>query len=176
MPLISVTRLHLRSVRYVPEFLWHTLASSRQIQRAPGFLGGLLAGDSSWGSWTITAWTDEAAMRAYRNTDAHRRAMPKLLHWCDEAAVLHWQQDGPALPALDEAGRRMVAEGRISKVNHPSPTHAARQIPAQIPRPGKRLHPAAGRGRGQRGAAATGRVREFGAQIARWVGGSARSR
>ncbi len=143
MPLISVTRLRLRSVRYVPEFIWHTLASSRQVQRAPGFLGGLLAGDSSWGSWTITAWTDEAAMRAYRNGDAHRRAMPKLLHWCDEASVVHWRQDGPDLPDGAAALRRMVAEGRPSKVLHPSPEHAAGRIaPAgRVPRPGLRFRP-----------------------------------
>ena len=82
-------------------------------------------------------------MRAYRNTDAHRRAMPKLLHWCDEASVVHWQQDGPGLPDMPEALRRMVVEGRLSKVNHPSPAHAAKQIAArQPPRPGTRLRPA----------------------------------
>ena len=142
MALISVTRLHLRSVRYVPPFIWHTLASSRQVQRAPGFLGGVLAGDTAWGSWTITAWTDEAAMRAYRNTGAHFRAMPKLLRWADEAAFVHWQQESSRLPEMEEALRRIVAEGRLSKVNHPSPAHAAKRIAAQLPRPGRRLRPA----------------------------------
>ena len=174
MALISVTRLHLRSVRYVPPFIWHTLASSRQVQRAPGFLGGVLAGDTAWGSWTITAWTDEAAMRAYRNTGAHRRAMPKLLHWCDEASIVHWQQDGPGLPEPGEALRRMVAEGRLSKVNRPSPAHAARRIAARLPRPGTRLRPAPARAQGRRGDASVERIRELGARLARWADRSGR--
>ncbi len=127
MPLISVTRLHLRSIRYVPSFIWQTWASSHQVQRAPGFLGGVLAGDAAWGSWTMTAWADEVSMRAYRNTDAHRRAMPKLLHWCDEAAVTHWLQESAELPDKLEAHRRMLAEGRLSKVHFPSSAHAAKQ-------------------------------------------------
>lgn len=64
MALISVTRLRLRSVRYLPPFAWHALASTRQIRRAPGFLGGQVVGERGWGFWTITAWADEAAMRA----------------------------------------------------------------------------------------------------------------
>ena len=143
MALISVTRLHLRSVRYQLPFSWHTFRSARQARRASGFLGGWLAGDAARGSWTITAWRDEAAMRAYRNTAAHFRAMPKLLNWCDEASVVHWQQDGPTLPDMTEASRRMVAEGRVSKVNHPSPAHAAKRIGVQIPRPALRLKPTA---------------------------------
>ena len=142
MALISVTRLHLRSLRYFPPFVWYTLTSARQAQRAPGFLGGVLAGDRAFGSWTITAWTDEAAMRAYRNTGAHFRAMPKLLRWADEASFVHWQQESPRLPAMEEALRRLVAEGRRSKVNHPSPAHAAQRIAALLPRPARRLRPA----------------------------------
>ena len=143
MALISVTRLHLRSARYLVPFAWHTFRSARQARRAPGFLGGWLAGDAARGSWTITAWRDEAAMRAYRNTVAHFRAMPKLLDWCDEASVVHWQQGAPTLPDMAEASRRMVAEGRVSKVNHPSPAHAAKRIAAQAPRVAFRLAPAA---------------------------------
>ena len=141
MALISVTRLHLRSVRFAPGFIWHTFMSARQARRAPGFLGGVLAGDRAFGSWTITAWADEAAMRAYRNTDAHFRAMPKLLRWADEAAFVHWRQDNPTLPAMEEALRRLVAEGRLSKVQHPSPAQAAGRVAAQLPRPARRLRP-----------------------------------
>lgn len=144
MALISVTRLRLRSVRYLPPFAWHALASTRQVERAPGLLDGQLGFEKPLGFWTVTAWDDEAAMRAYRNADAHRRAMAKLLGWCDEASVVHWRQEGPVLPDMPEALRRMVAEGRLSKVARPSPEHAAKQLaPARtVPRPGLRLRPA----------------------------------
>ena len=47
--------------------------------------------------------------------------MPKLLNWCNEAALTHWLQDSSELPDWKEAHRRLVAEGRRSKVKHPSP-------------------------------------------------------
>ena len=142
MALISVTRLRLRSLWFLPAFARHTWASTRQVQRATGFQDGQLAVEGIRGFWTVTAWSDEAAMRQYRNTDAHMRAMPKLLHWCDEASVVHWQQDSAALPSIVEALERMVAEGRLSKVRHPSPEHAAKQIaPERTLRPGPRLQP-----------------------------------
>jgi hypothetical protein len=144
MPFISVTRLRLRSLRFFPRFAWHTLASTRQLRRASGFLGGQFAGEGLRGFWTVTAWRDEAAMRAYRNTDAHMRAMPKLLGWCDEASVAHWSQATAALPEPATAVERMRTEGRLSKVRHPSPAHAARHLApsSELPRPGPRLRPA----------------------------------
>lgn len=126
MPLISVTRLRIRTPRFLPGFAWHTWRSTRQAQQSPGFLGGQLAADAPRRTfWTITAWLDEEAMRTYRIAGAHKRAMPKLLDWCDEAAVVHWQQDSAQLPAAAEALRRMLTEGRTSKLRHPSLAHGA---------------------------------------------------
>lgn len=151
MPLISVTRLRLRSVRYLPGFVWHTWRSLRQARGAPGFLAGQLAGEGVLAFWTLTAWSDEVSMRRYRNGAEHGQAMPRLLQWCDEAAVVHWLQETPDLPAGAEALQRMVADGRLSKVRHPSPEHAARRIAGQAPAPGLRFRPAAkGSARGSR--------------------------
>jgi hypothetical protein len=46
--------------------------------------------------------------------------MPKLLEWCDETAVAHWNQESAELPDWETAERRMAESGRLSKVNHPS--------------------------------------------------------
>lgn len=127
MIFVSVTRLHLRSYRYLLPFVWYSFLSSRQAVRAQGFLGGKLMGDGKRAFWTLTLWTDEGAMKAYRNADAHRRAMPKLLSWCNEAAIVHWFQESAELPDRYEAHRRMLSEGRISKVHFPSDAHAAKQ-------------------------------------------------
>ena len=135
MTFISVTRLRVRSWRYLPQFVWQSLKTGRQAERAAGFQGGKLLREAGNAFWTVTAWEDEAAMRAYRNAGAHRLVMPKLLEWCDEAAVAHWTQDSADVPDWQEAHRRMVAEGRPSKVKHPSPEQEARQIVA--PRPGR---------------------------------------
>ncbi len=109
-------------------FAIHTLASSRQLRRAPGFIRGRFALEGMTGFWTITAWKDEASMRGYRNADAHKRAMPKLMGWCDEASVAHWEQAGDELPTAAQALERMISSGRISKVRNPSPGHATGTI------------------------------------------------
>ena len=70
----------------------------------------------------MTLWSDVEAMRAYRRTGAHLAAMPKLLLWCDEAAVATLT-DAEALPGPEEAARRLRAEGRVSKVRHPTEAH-----------------------------------------------------
>ena len=135
MPLISVTRLRVRSFLFLPGFLWDTLQSVRQVQRSPGFLGGRLLVNAGRVFWTMTTWQDESAMNAYRTGGAHRRAMPKLLNWCDEAAVVHWTQESPEIPEWQQAQQHMCEKGRLSKVNHPSALQASRQIPA--PQPGR---------------------------------------
>src|SRR5580693_2360513 len=133
MPLISVTRLRVRSFRYLPGFLWDTFQSVRQVQRSSGFLGSRLLVNAPYVFWTMTAWQDEVAMNAYRTGGAHRQAMPKLLNWCDEAAVVHWTQESPEIPLWQQAQQHMSEKGRLSKVNHPSATQAAQQIPAPQP-------------------------------------------
>ena len=124
MPFVSITRLRLRSVRFLPPFLPHTLRSLAQVRRAPGLRGGALLADRRWAFWTITLWDDSAAMRAYMTGGDHRTAMPYLIAWCDEAAIVHWDQPDDALPSWPEADRRLRLEGRPSKLRFPSPRHA----------------------------------------------------
>jgi hypothetical protein len=147
MTFISVTRLRIRSAFFLPPFFWGNERAARQLARSPGYLGGKLLIDRHRTFWTVTAWDDEAGMRAFRSSGAHRQVMPRLLSWCDEASIAHWTQDGPELPDWLEAHRRLTADGRLSKVRHPSPQHSARQI--ALPRVPSRLErflpPASGR-------------------------------
>src|SRR5262249_36436480 len=98
MPLVSITRLRVRRWRYLPLFLLYALASTHQARRAFGSLAVSLLNDSGFAFWTRTVWTDEAAMRAFMLSGAHRRVMPRLLDWCDEASVVHWAQDAAEPP------------------------------------------------------------------------------
>lgn len=72
----------------------------------------------------MTAWDSEASMRAYMMSGAHKAAMPKLMHWCDQASVAHWLQETDVLLSWMEADRRMREQGRVSKVLHPASGHA----------------------------------------------------
>ncbi len=127
--LASVTRLRVRSLRYLPAFLWQTFLSQRQVVRAAGFSGGKLLIDRRRTFWTLTLWQDERAMKAFRGSAAHAKVMPRLAEWCDEAAYAHWTRDGDSVPDWQEAYGRLVAEGKLSRVAHPSREHSARQFP-----------------------------------------------
>ena len=129
MALISVTRLRVRSVFYLPQFFWHTFRSQRQAKHAPGMLGGRLMLEADRAFWTTTVWESEETMRAFRSSGAHMKAMPKLLDWCDEASYVHWEQERAELPSWGEAHRRMLTEGKLSKVKNPSAAQLAKEFP-----------------------------------------------
>ena len=120
MPVISVTRLRVRSWRFIPAFLFATFRISRQARIAEGNLALRVFRDAHNAFWTCTCWDSEASMRAFMLAEPHGPAMRKLLEWCDEAALVHWTQDDDELPTRTVAHRRMLREGRPSKVNHPS--------------------------------------------------------
>ena len=130
MPFVSVTRLRLRSARYLIPFMIYALMSSRQARRSRGNLGVKLLRDANRAFWTLTAWQKDEDMRSFMMAGSHRRAMPKLLDWCDEASVAHWSQETAELPGWDQAHRKLVEQGRPSKVKFPSSDHTARRIPA----------------------------------------------
>ena len=130
MSTVSITRLRVRSWKFLPQFLFHAMRSARQVQQARGVQAATLLKEDWRTYWTRTIWADEAAMKQFMITGNHRTAMPKLLNICDEASVARWSQDDSTLPAWDEVHRRMAREGRPSKVNHPSAAQRAFQIPA----------------------------------------------
>ena len=124
MALVAVTRLRLRSARFFVPFLWDTLRSYFQCRAADGNLAAVTRRlDGAY--WTLTVWRDKAAMRTFMTSGAHRVAMPRLQHWCDEASLSQWEQDSGTLPEWGEAERRLRAEGRLSVVRHPSPAQVA---------------------------------------------------
>ena len=130
--LASVTRLHLRSLRFMLPFIVYSLRSMAQARRSPGNLAADAMRDHLGGFWTRSVWRDVESMRAFMTSGAHKQAMPKLLDWCDEAALVHWDQDTTTLPEWDQAHRRLVTHGRRSKVRYPSPAHETLDIP--VPR------------------------------------------
>ena len=123
MPVVSVTRLRVRSWRFLPAFFVAAMRSAFQARNAPGNLAVKILRDRRNAFWTATSWESEASMRAFMLAKPHGPAMRKLLHWCDEAALVHWDQADAQLPSWPEAHRRLIGEGRPSKVHHPSAEH-----------------------------------------------------
>ena len=128
MPVISVTRLRVRSWRFMPGFIFAALRIGKQTAEAEGCLAAKVFRDRRNAFWTMTCWESEAAMKAFMVVGPHGEAMRKLLEWCDEASVAHWTQEGEEMPTWGEAHRRMLRHGRASKVNHPSDAQKAFRI------------------------------------------------
>lgn len=137
MPFVSITRLRVRSWRYVPVFLLQSLRAARQAKLTAGSLAVSILRDADRTFWTRTMWRDEAAMRPLMRSGVHRRIMARLAEWRDEAAVAHWVQDGDKPPSWSEAHRRLQQEGRRSRVNRPSA--AQQRFEIQAPRPNTEL-------------------------------------
>lgn len=127
---ISVTRLRLKSPLYLPIFMWHNVLIIWQTINTPGFLSGKILQDSQQTFWTMTAWDEQAAMKIFRNSGAHRGVMPKIQDWCDQASVVHWRQAETSLPNWVEVHQRLITDGFLTKLTHPSPAHLERKIPA----------------------------------------------
>ncbi len=128
MPIVSVTRLRLRSPRYLPTFFWQTYRSRRQAANTAGNLGVKLRKTSGLAFWTLTIWRDNAAMRSFEITAPHSSAMAQLAHWCDEAAFVHWEQSASELPSWDAATERLRASGKQGSLRHPSERHKRGEI------------------------------------------------
>jgi len=132
MAFISITRLRVRSWRFLPVFFFYAIRSAREAARAEGNLGVRVLRESNRTFWTATSWATDAAMKKFMLAGAHRKSMTRLPHWCDEAALAHWTQDRDDLPQWNEACMRMRTEGRLSRVNHPSPAQRANQFPDPV--------------------------------------------
>lgn len=128
MPVVSITRLRLRSWRYFPGFVVYTIRANAQCRRAAGNLGIQLLRETGNIFWTSTIWDSEAALKQFMISGAHGKAMRRLMTWCDEAAVVRWSQESLAVPTWLQAYTRMQSEGRRSKVHHPSAAHERFEI------------------------------------------------
>lgn len=125
MYFISITRLRLRSLRYLFPFLRYAIPSARESAIAPGNRITQTHRQGLTVFWTFTVWESEAQMRQYITHGSHRQAMPKLAQWCDEASTVHWLQEQPELPDWTIIQERMQIGGRLYPVKHPSSHHAA---------------------------------------------------
>ena len=127
MPFVSVTRLKVRSVRFLPSFVIHTLRSVRQVKEAQGFRDGALLIDRHWTFWTMTSWDNQDNVRSFMRAG---RAGKQCRTLCDEASVAHWDQSETGLPSWLDASQRMRESGRPSKVRFPSPHHGTLSLPS----------------------------------------------
>ena len=104
-------------------------ASIKQLLVTEGFLSGKELVDKGLVFWTLTMWDKDAAMKVFRNSVPHRKAMQQLPIWCDEATYAHWLQDEAVLPDWNIIYEKIIAEGIVSKVRNPSGRHTDKSFP-----------------------------------------------
>lgn len=76
----------------------HAQRSISQIRSADGCISLALLKDKNRVFWTLTMWEDERSVKAFMTSGSHRKAMPSLADWADEASVVHWHQDHAERP------------------------------------------------------------------------------
>jgi len=118
--LASITRLRIRSLWFLPQFFLHTSRSGKQARSSPGCLGVNVRKTQGLTFWTLSVWESEDSLRAFLAQAPHRSAMPKLFHWCDEAAVAHWAVTTREIPDWPAATAKLLQHGRLSRVRNPS--------------------------------------------------------
>ena len=130
MPFISITRLRVRSIFTLPQFMLANEASVKQLKKINGFLAGKELVDKHLTFWTLTIWKDEISMKEFRNSVPHRKSMQKLPSWCCEASYFHWIQDEEKLPSWETASQRLLKEGKLTKVRKPSANQEKNNFPS----------------------------------------------
>jgi Antibiotic biosynthesis monooxygenase len=90
MAFMTVNRVRIRKVWILPLFAWVILQIRRQAKNAPGNLGVRIFRTRGLAVWTVTAWTDEQAMLAFRDSGPHGKVRPKKPIWFDQAAITDW--------------------------------------------------------------------------------------
>jgi hypothetical protein len=127
---ISVTRLRLRSRKFLLPLLWHIFHVRKQVGSAKDCRQFKLRVERQGKKlifWTLSLWTDKGTMQAFRNGGPHGKVMPHLRHWCDEASYTNWESNDEALPEWLLASEHLKLHGKPSFVNFPSEAHQAGQ-------------------------------------------------
>lgn len=123
MAVVYLTRLRLRSRWLIPRFLFANLPILAQLRTAAGYLGGDSILEQHAVFWTMSLWTDDTAMRAFKASGAHGAVMPKNIDWSIESSGAGWARD--TLPSWAEAHAHLIAHGRATRVRHPTSEHAS---------------------------------------------------
>ncbi len=101
--------LPLKSYWRVPSFFLYTGRVVKQLASAQGLAGySVLARPLSKQFWTLSAWKDEAALRAFVQHRPHVRLMAALAPHMEKTKFVRWTVKGSELPLRwDEALRRL---------------------------------------------------------------------
>jgi quinol monooxygenase YgiN len=94
-----VSELPLRSYWRLLPFVVYTAQIVRQLSNADGLAGySLLARPLSKRFWTLSAWTNEAALMAFVRHPPHVRIMSALAPHMKQTSFVRWTVKGSQMP------------------------------------------------------------------------------
>jgi hypothetical protein len=128
VPVVSITRARLRSIRFLLPFARCTLRCWWQARNKAGNLGVRLRKTRGLRFWTLTIWKDEDALKAYRDVLLRGKVVPRARHWFDENSAARWEQENMEMPRWEDAASRLKEHGHLYEVDHPSHTQKSGRI------------------------------------------------
>lgn len=115
---VMASRLQLGSRGSVPQFLYLALGAFVQVLRAPGVAGASLKAEPFKGRfWTLSSWSDKAAIAAYSSSDPHRSTVGKLKPKMAGSRFLIYEVTGKP-DWKDAIARIKVADARAAGEPH----------------------------------------------------------
>lgn len=96
---VLASRLPLRHYRDLPRFLRATLAIRRQLAGADGLIGYSLDAHLLGKTfYTLSAWTDAAALDRFAHGDPHADRVSDLRPRIAPTTLVTWEAEGSAVP------------------------------------------------------------------------------
>ena len=109
---VMASRFELTSSWRSPAFLAQAVRAWRQARRSPGVFGVTLRAHPLRRTyWTLSAWTDEAALYAFARAEPHRTIMKRVRPWAKTATFRFWTVPADQLAPAElwaEAQRRIT--------------------------------------------------------------------
>ncbi len=107
---VMASRLELRRYRDVPGFLVAALRLRREFRRAPGGVGLALRAEPQRRTfWTLSVWTDAAAIGSYVATPKHREVTERFGSVMAGSGFVTWTDSSADRPSWGTATSRLAA-------------------------------------------------------------------
>ena len=107
---VMASRLELRRLRDVPAFLRAALRLRRRFTTTPGGMGlSLYAQPASKRFYTLSAWTDEAAMAGFTRDPAHVEVMTRFRPRMAGSRFTTWTPAAGTVPTWPDALAQLAA-------------------------------------------------------------------
>jgi hypothetical protein len=110
---VMASKFELTSVWRSPAFVAQAIRAWQQARRSPGVFGATLRAQPLRRTyWTLSAWTDKAALDTFARTEPHRTIMRQVRPWAKTATFRFWTVPADKLTPAElwaEAQRRINA-------------------------------------------------------------------